>query len=53
MPELELPFSLPMAFIASAYALFTVFDNAFIAIAFRTSLGVCLFFNLDRLLFHH
>ena len=40
-------FTAVMAFIASAYALFTVFDNAFIAIAFGLVWGL-LIFNLDR-----
>ena len=40
-------FTAVMAFIASAYALFTVFDNAFIAVAFGLVWGL-LIFNLDR-----
>ena len=40
-------FTAVMAFIASAYALFTVFDNAIIAIAFGLVWGL-LIFNLDR-----
>ena len=40
-------FTAIMAFIASAFALFTVFDNAFIAIAFGLVWGL-LIFNLDR-----
>ena len=40
-------FTAVMAFIASAYALFTVFDNALIAIAFGLVWGL-LIFNLDR-----
>ena len=40
-------FTAVMAFIASAFALFTVFDNAIIAIAFGLVWGL-LIFNLDR-----
>jgi len=40
-------FTAVMAFIASSYALFTVFDNAFIAMAFGLVWGL-LIFNLDR-----
>ncbi|GGG39992.1 DUF4407 domain-containing protein [Bizionia arctica] len=40
-------FTAVMAFIASSYALFTVFDNAFIAIGFGLVWGL-LIFNLDR-----
>jgi Domain of unknown function (DUF4407) len=40
-------FTAIMAFIASSYALFTVFDNAFIAMAFGLVWGL-LIFNLDR-----
>lgn len=40
-------FTAVMAFIASSYALFTVFDNPFIAIAFGLVWGL-LIFNLDR-----
>lgn len=40
-------FTAVMAFIACAYALFTVFDNAFIAVAFGLVWGL-LIFNLDR-----
>src|SRR5690606_40473465 len=40
-------FSAVMAFIASAYALFTVFDNAYTAIFFGIVWGL-LIFNLDR-----
>jgi len=40
-------FTAVMAFIASSYALFTVFDNAFIAMAFGLVWGF-LIFNLDR-----
>jgi hypothetical protein len=40
-------FTAVMAFIASSYALFTVFDNAFIAMSFGLVWGL-LIFNLDR-----
>ncbi len=40
-------FTAVMAFIAASYALYTVFDNAFIAIAFGLIWGL-LIFNLDR-----
>ena len=40
-------FTAVMAFIASSYALFTVFDNPFIAMAFGIVWGL-LIFNLDR-----
>lgn len=40
-------FTAVMAFIASSYALFTVFDNAFIAMGFGLVWGL-LIFNLDR-----
>ncbi|MDP3313296.1 DUF4407 domain-containing protein [Lutibacter sp.] len=40
-------FTAVMAFIASSYALFTVFDNYFVAIAFGLVWGL-LIFNLDR-----
>lgn len=40
-------FTAVMAFIASSYALFTVFDNAFIAVGFGLVWGL-LIFNLDR-----
>jgi hypothetical protein len=40
-------FTAVMAFIASSYALFTVFDNAYLAIAFGLVWGF-LIFNLDR-----
>ncbi|MGB5320621.1 DUF4407 domain-containing protein [Eudoraea sp.] len=40
-------FTAVMAFIASSYALFTVFDNAYIAIFFGIIWGL-LIFNLDR-----
>jgi len=40
-------FTAVMAFIASSYALYTVFDNTFIAIAFGLVWGF-LIFNLDR-----
>lgn len=40
-------FTAVMAFIATSYALFTVFDNAWIAIAFGFVWGL-LIFNLDR-----
>ena len=40
-------FTAVMAFIACSYALFTVFDNAFIAIGFGLIWGL-LIFNLDR-----
>lgn len=40
-------FTAIMAFIASSYALFTVFDNAFIAMGFGLIWGL-LIFNLDR-----
>ncbi|MBJ2174866.1 DUF4407 domain-containing protein [Aureibaculum sp. A20] len=40
-------FTAVMAFIASSYALFTVFDNAYIAISFGLVWGL-LIFNLDR-----
>jgi len=40
-------FTAVMAFIASSYALFTVFDSAYIAIAFGLIWGL-LIFNLDR-----
>ncbi|MEO0059697.1 MAG: hypothetical protein RLZZ312_1344 [Bacteroidota bacterium] len=40
-------FTAIMAFIASSYALFTVFDSAFIAMAFGLVWGL-LIFNLDR-----
>ena len=40
-------FTAIMAFIASSFALFTVFDNAFIAMAFGLVWGL-LIFNLDR-----
>ena len=40
-------FTAVMAFIAGSYALFTVFDNAYIAIAFGFVWGL-LIFNLDR-----
>ena len=40
-------FTAVMAFIASSYALFTVFDNPFIAIGFGLVWGL-LIFNLDR-----
>ncbi len=40
-------FTAIMAFIASSYALFTVFDNTFIAMAFGLVWGL-LIFNLDR-----
>ena len=40
-------FTAVMAFIASSYALFTVFDNALIAMAFGLVWGL-LIFNLDR-----
>jgi hypothetical protein len=40
-------FTAVMAFIASAYALYTVFDNTYIAIAFGFVWGL-LIFNLDR-----
>jgi hypothetical protein len=36
-----------MAFIASSYALFTVFDNPFMAMGFGIVWGL-LIFNLDR-----
>lgn len=37
-----------MAFIASSYALYTVFDNAYISIGFGLVWGGLLIFNLDR-----
>lgn len=40
-------FTAVMAFIAASYALFTVFDNAYIAMAFGLVWGL-LIFNLDR-----
>ena len=40
-------FTAVMAFIASSYALFTVFDNAYIAMGFGVIWGL-LIFNLDR-----
>ena len=40
-------FTAVMAFIAASYALFTVFDNVFIAVAFGLVWGF-LIFNLDR-----
>ncbi len=40
-------FTAVMAFIASSYALFTVFDNAYMAISFGLVWGL-LIFNLDR-----
>lgn len=40
-------FTAVMAFIASSYALFTVFDNAYIAMGFGVVWGL-LIFNLDR-----
>jgi len=40
-------FTAVMAFIASSYALYTVFDNAYIAMAFGLVWGL-LIFNLDR-----
>lgn len=40
-------FTAVMAFIASSYALFTVFDNAYLAVAFGLVWGF-LIFNLDR-----
>jgi hypothetical protein len=40
-------FTAVMAFIASSYALFTVFDNPFIAMGFGIVWGL-LIFNLDR-----
>ena len=40
-------FTAVMAFIASSYALFTVFDNVYIALAFGLVWGL-LIFNLDR-----
>ena len=40
-------FTAVMAFIASSYALFTVFDNPYIAMAFGLVWGL-LIFNLDR-----
>ncbi len=42
-------FTAVMAFIASSYALYTVFDNPYIAIAFGIVWGF-LIFNLDRLI---
>jgi hypothetical protein len=40
-------FTAVMAFIASSYALFTVFDNPFMAMGFGIVWGL-LIFNLDR-----